>query len=153
MPALATDVWMTPWNRASADMLKAYLVGISTLIARLMRPTRGPSGAERTQVGPMLAPWTLLSGNYFARLKFYYTKLSTISSIQNSNITYNQFDCYVEIDNFQASVCRLKSRDRDQSGRSPKVVALFSATYFSSNFIELLQLHDTIEIKWSYLMI
>ena len=33
-----------------------------------------------------------------------------------------------------------------QSGRSPKVVALFSATNFSSNIIELLQLHDTIHI-------
>ena len=37
-----------------------------------------------------------------------------------------------------------------QSGRSPKVVALFSATNFSSNIIELLQLHDTIQIKWNY---
>ena len=27
-----------------------------------MGPTRGPSGADRTQVGPMLAPWMLLSG-------------------------------------------------------------------------------------------
>ena len=27
-----------------------------------MGPTLGPSGADRTQVGPMLAPWTLLSG-------------------------------------------------------------------------------------------
>ena len=27
-----------------------------------MRPTWGPSGADRTQVGPILAPWTLLSG-------------------------------------------------------------------------------------------
>ena len=27
-----------------------------------MRPTWGPSGADRTQVGPMLAPWILLSG-------------------------------------------------------------------------------------------
>ena len=26
-----------------------------------MGPTWGPSGADRTQVGPMLAPWTLLS--------------------------------------------------------------------------------------------
>ena len=34
----------------------------SSLIARLMVPTWGPSGADRTQVGPMLAPWTLLSG-------------------------------------------------------------------------------------------
>ena len=36
----------------------------ATLIARFMGPTWGPSGAERTQVGPMLAPWTLLSFNY-----------------------------------------------------------------------------------------
>ena len=28
----------------------------------LMGPTWGPSGADRTQVGPMLAPWTLLLG-------------------------------------------------------------------------------------------
>ena len=34
----------------------------NTLIARFMGPTLGPSGANRTQVGPMLAPWTLLSG-------------------------------------------------------------------------------------------
>ena len=34
----------------------------TTLIARFMGPTWGPSGADRTQVGPMLAPWTLLSG-------------------------------------------------------------------------------------------
>ena len=34
-----------------------------TLIARFIGPAWGPSGAERTQVGPMLAPWTLLSGN------------------------------------------------------------------------------------------
>ena len=32
-----------------------------TLIARFMGPAWGPSGADRTQVGPMLAPWTLLS--------------------------------------------------------------------------------------------
>ena len=32
-----------------------------TPIARFMGPTWGPSGADRTQVGPMLAPWILLS--------------------------------------------------------------------------------------------
>ena len=37
-----------------------------------------------------------------------------------------------------------------QSGRSPKVVALFSATNLSSYIIELLQLHDTIQIKCNY---
>ena len=34
----------------------------ATLIARLMVPTCGPSRADRTQMGPMWAPWTLLSG-------------------------------------------------------------------------------------------
>ena len=37
-----------------------------------------------------------------------------------------------------------------QSGRSPKVVALFSAANFSSYIIELFQLHATIQIKWYY---
>ena len=32
------------------------------LIARFTGPTWGPSGADRTQVDPMLVPWTLLSG-------------------------------------------------------------------------------------------
>ena len=31
-----------------------------------MGPTWGPSGADKTQVGSMLAPWTLLSGIYHA---------------------------------------------------------------------------------------
>ena len=34
----------------------------SSLIARFMGPTWGPSGADRTHVGPMSAQWTLLSG-------------------------------------------------------------------------------------------
>ena len=33
-----------------------------SLIARFMGPTWGPSGADRTQVGPMLDPWSLLPG-------------------------------------------------------------------------------------------
>ena len=37
-----------------------------------------------------------------------------------------------------------------QSGRSPKLVALFSATNFSSYIIELLQLHDKIQIKCNF---
>ena len=36
---------------------------IIPLTARFMGPTWGPSGADRTQVGPMLAPWILLSGS------------------------------------------------------------------------------------------
>ena len=42
------------------------------------------------------------------------------------------------------------TQDNQESGRSPKVVALFSATNFSSNIIELLQLHGTIQMKLDY---
>ena len=35
---------------------------VCTQIAKFMGPTWGPPGAGRTQVGPMLAQWTLLSG-------------------------------------------------------------------------------------------
>ena len=38
------------------------MVTMASLIARFMGPTWDPSGADRTQVGPMLAPLTLLSG-------------------------------------------------------------------------------------------
>ena len=38
------------------------LTGTTTPIASFMGPTWGASGADRTQVGPMLAPWILLSG-------------------------------------------------------------------------------------------
>ena len=37
-------------------------IWVQSLIARFMGPTWGSSGANRIQVGPMLAPWTLLSG-------------------------------------------------------------------------------------------
>ena len=37
-----------------------------TQIAKFMGPTWSPSGANRTQVGPMMAPWTLLSGDLFS---------------------------------------------------------------------------------------
>ena len=44
---------------------------VDALIARFMGPTWGPSGADRTQVGPMLAPWTLLSGRLMLRCACY----------------------------------------------------------------------------------
>ena len=36
-------------------------------VARFVGPTWGPSGADRTQAGPMLTPWTLLSENIVLR--------------------------------------------------------------------------------------
>ena len=40
---------------------------ITSQIARFLGPTWGPPGSCRPQMGPMMAPWTLLSGvSYFA---------------------------------------------------------------------------------------
>ena len=38
------------------------------LIARFMGPTRGPSRADRTKVGTVLAPWTLFSVTKFNKM-------------------------------------------------------------------------------------
>ena len=48
--------------RSSGVLLNSAHHESISLIARFMGPTWGPHGADRTQVGPMLAPWTLLSG-------------------------------------------------------------------------------------------
>ena len=56
-----------PWRRGMGCLLWVWiltfilLLSLQSLIARFMGPTWGPSGADRTQVGPMLAPWTLVS--------------------------------------------------------------------------------------------
>ena len=50
-----------------------------TLITMFMGPTWGPSGADRTQVDPMSAPWILLSGK--VAIKHVFTELCFIISI------------------------------------------------------------------------
>ena len=62
---LAGQWWCTVNCRGIAASSKHSEVTL-TLIARFMEPTWGLSGADRTQVGPMLAPWTLLSGKWGA---------------------------------------------------------------------------------------
>ena len=44
--------------------LKYGFTSLPPQIARFMGPTWGPPGSCRPQMGPMLAPWTLLSGTY-----------------------------------------------------------------------------------------
>ena len=63
------DVTVMRSRETSTHSNQNWVSGISarhnskpSLIARFMGPTWGPSGADRTQVGPMLALWTLLSG-------------------------------------------------------------------------------------------
>ena len=50
-----------------------HLQSLPSQITRLMRPTWGPSGSCRPQMGPMLAHWTLLSGLLYSYI--YYSAL------------------------------------------------------------------------------
>ena len=43
-------------------VLKGIVSDLSTKIVKFMGPTWGPPGSCELQMGPMLAPWTLLSG-------------------------------------------------------------------------------------------
>ena len=47
------------------QMNRIPCIGTISLIAKFMGPTWGPPGSSRPQIGPMLAPWTLLSGMGF----------------------------------------------------------------------------------------
>ena len=52
-----------------------------------MRPTWGPSGADRTQVGPMLATWTLLTGVLSILLPYRFS-IKCQSDVMHLHTTY-----------------------------------------------------------------
>ena len=62
--------------------------GESALIARYMGPTWGPPGSCRSQVGPMLAPWALLSG-WIWKIQYLEGKVFVFRSIWFSFITFS----------------------------------------------------------------
>ena len=74
------------------------------LIARFLGPTWGPCGADRTQVGPMLAPWTLLSASMqqheysIQRLatKVFGVQILTFYVTQHHRISSSNFEKYVQ---------------------------------------------------------
>ena len=59
---------------------------ISSLVARFVGPTWGPSGADRTQVGPMLAPWTLLSGVKLEAARFGFRLFQSFWDLRGTSI-------------------------------------------------------------------
>ena len=63
-PMLETNHIQEPHLLRQTYCKELEAIHMLPLIARFMEPSWGPSGACRTQVGPMLAPWRLLSGNY-----------------------------------------------------------------------------------------
>ena len=55
-----TEIWKHSYLRNISQ--ETVNITFTTQIARFMGPTWGPPGSCRPQMGPMSAPWTLLSG-------------------------------------------------------------------------------------------
>ena len=125
-------------------LLNYWGYGIShytTLIARFMGATWGPSGADRTQVSPMLTPWTLLSG---------YPKGS--GSIQYDFITRAQFICRLIVISHEVSFL-------DLTGYSAAIEGFWSwndlqdpllLTWFDINPSTYKKLHPLYSVRWNY---
>ena len=72
------------------------------LKARFMGPTWGPSGVDRTQVGPMLAPWTLLSrtasGSNIQHPRSFQSCIEPLlndGEVLNNLVQWNGMCCYI----------------------------------------------------------
>ena len=82
-------VWRTSWSFAISTEQCHSRICIKSVevlwylppIARFMGPTWGPSGADRSQVGPILAPWTMLSGYYHIWLLTFVKSIRPIRTI------------------------------------------------------------------------
>ena len=61
----------------------------------------GPSEADRTQVGPMLAPWTLLSGLCWSNFD-----VITVSHKKVKISSHLNFRMYVKVDTLQCWKCK-----------------------------------------------
>ena len=62
---------MVMWFEAAAPPFCQLTAANGSLIARFMGPIWRPSGADRTQMDPMLAPWTLLSATVLTLVVYY----------------------------------------------------------------------------------
>ena len=61
-------------------------------IAKFLGPTWGPPGSCRPQVGPMLAPWTLLSGGLLPQANFLLAKMETVDQMEYTMETRFTFE-------------------------------------------------------------
>ena len=91
-------IWTSPdlyvywfWRGCNSWYLGRLKWKNDTLIARFMGPTRGPPGADRTQVGPIWATWTLLSG-YFNIIILSWTQIVNVHL--HSDVTFHAVGCH-----------------------------------------------------------
>ena len=73
---------------------KTSKLRITAHLAKFMRPTWSPPGSCRPQMGPMLAPWTLLSGRPFVRksTSHWWISLKSISDEESVSMPWPHHD-------------------------------------------------------------
>ena len=109
--AFGNDVGKNGVNFVQASMCYCWLSLSNTLgrtqIARFMGPTWGPPGPCWPQMGPILAPWTLLSGyvcwkqpGHWSLLGFVRTRVLMSRSRLNNGATHGgwHFDIHRDFD-------------------------------------------------------
>ena len=96
-------------NQASTDYVDTlYSIPPATsLIARFMGPTWVLSGADRTQVGPMLTPWTVLSGKLYTT-RIILPSTGTLQYGMARVLKEKQYYAYVVITNLIDDLVRQK---------------------------------------------
>ena len=105
------------------------------VIARSMGQTWGPSGAGRTQVGPMLAPWTLLSGYVSTSCSIYgiYFQAITENLIKTRGLNYGVF--LLKASFYKIIYCWSKERRLLISASDMQLIAWLSNTATNSHII------------------
>ena len=129
--------FMTPCctcrSSSAADMQMFH--DSTTLIARLMGPTWGPSGADRSQVGPRLVPWTLLSGYIWVRswnccclvIWFCYQNQVTRQP-QFRDLAHILSQCWETTENVKIHICFLNCIQHGNVWWSPSDISVFLRT-------------------------
>ena len=90
----STGCWSSIWTYSRCRLIlwgvsgqgTLSQLGITDLTARFMGPRLGLAGVDRTQVGPMLAPWTLLSGRLLTHLPL--DEVAAVSQTTYSNALF-----------------------------------------------------------------
>ena len=90
--------WMQQGHHyiAYTVMISYLALRMASLIASCMGPTWGPSRADRTQVGPMLAPWTLLSGLTSQHVN----TLRLRQNVKHFALTFSNLFSWMKVDGF-----------------------------------------------------
>ena len=101
---------LKPWNIISICYTACRQLE-TPLIARFMGPKWGQPGADRTQVGPMLTPWTLLSGTS-NEINRYKTSFYAFNFMPKSTLFVSPPEAFIYIsEHKKIQSCQLVSND------------------------------------------